>query len=176
MRTFNFQNTRGEKVEDVIGYIKNVISQDEFKGDFAIYIGCDSLPNRKKGSHTANYSTVICIRRMGKGAQVLYQRENNVPVYGATKKDRMKHRLWEEIYRTIDLSVLLTDSDIFDHPQIIDFQVHIDINPNEEFASNIIYKEAVGYINSMGLDVYAKPEAMAATYVSDVICRKGLKK
>ena len=126
------------------------------------------MPTRKG---TATYSTVIVLYRVGKGAQILFSREKNVKVYGTTKRERMKNRLWEEIYRAVDVAMLLTDSDLFDNKQIVDFQVHIDVNPNEDYESNVIYKEAMGYLNGMGLDAYAKPEAMAASYAGDTICR-----
>jgi len=168
MRDFKFKTTRGEHIEDVIQYIKNKINSDELHSDYQLYVGCDSLPTKKR---TATYSTVICVYRVGKGAQILFSRENNVKLYGETKRDRMKNRLWEEIYRVVDIATLLLDSDLLDHPRITDFQVHIDVNPNEQFASNIIYKEAVGYINSLGVDVYTKPEAMAASFAGDSICR-----
>ena len=168
MREFEFKTTRGETIDNVIEYIKNRLENDELKNDYQIYVGCDSLPT-KKG--TATYSTVIVLYRVGKGAQILFNREKNIKVHGTTKRERMKNRLWEEIYRAVDVALLLTDSDLFDNKQITDFQVHIDVNPNEDYESNLIYKEAMGYLNSLGFDAYAKPEAMAASYASDSICR-----
>ncbi len=168
MKQFKFKTTRDEEIDDVIQYIKNRLKNDELQSDYKIYVGCDSLPTRRG---TATYSTVIVLYRVGKGAQILFSRERNIKVHGTTKRERMKHRMWEEIYRAVDVALLLTDSDLFDNKQIIDFQVHIDVNPNEDYESNLIYKEAMGYLNSLGFDAYAKPEAMAASYAGDTICR-----
>lgn len=175
MRQFKFRTTWGDEITDVIEYIKNrITSDDDIDKKYVIYIGCDSLPTANR---TATYSTVICVYKVGRGAQILFSKENKVKVYGDLKKDRIKNRLWEEIYRVVDLAVFITDSDLLDLSEIIDFQIHIDINPNEEFASNAIYTEAVGYIRGLGLDVYTKPNAMAASYAGDSICRgKGSKK
>jgi predicted RNase H-related nuclease YkuK (DUF458 family) len=168
MRQFNWKNTKREFVPDVVQYIKDKMDEYERSDEFIIYIGCDSLPTKKK---TAVYSTVICLYRVGKGAQVFYSRERNVPVLGENKMDKMKYRLREEIYRVTDAALMIVDSDLLNDKRIIDYQVHVDVNPNEKFASNLVYKEAVGYIGAMGLSVYTKPDAMAASFVSDAICR-----
>lgn len=173
MTEFKFKTTRGEYIDDVIGYIKDRIHTDELHSDYKIYIGCDSLPTKQR---TATYATIILVYRVGKGAQIIYSRDNKIKVYGDTKKDRMKNRLWEEIYRVADLATLISNSDLLNVSKIVDFQVHIDINPKEEFASNTIYKDAVGYLTGMGFDVYTKPDAMAASFVSDAICRGKEKK
>lgn len=169
MRNFNWKNTRNDKIENVIDYIKERMNEDYLPTDeFKIYVGCDSLPTRKR---TAIFSTVICLYCVGRGAQVIFSRERNIQVFGENKIERMKNRLREEIYRATDAAMIIMDSDLLLDKRIIDYQVHIDINPNEEFASNLVYKEAIGYVSAMGFDVYAKPHAMAASFAGDAICR-----
>lgn len=163
-----FKTINGKIIDDIILYLKDCIKNDLITNEFNIYIGCDSLPN---GKSTATYSTVLCLYRVGKGAHIIYNRESKVKVYGNTKNEKLKNRLWDEIYRIVDLATILTDSDLFNEKRITDFQIHIDVNPNEKYESNVIHNQAVGYINSMGLDAYVKPDSPAATFVSDHLCR-----
>lgn len=168
MRDFNFQKTSGEPIGDLVQYIKDCINEDKLTSEFHIFIGCDSLPNRY---NKATYSVVVCLYRVGRGAHVVYSRESGVRIYGKTRAERLKNRLWDEVYRVVDLATLLTDSDLLNDQRITDFQVHLDVNPNETFDSNVIHREAIGYINSLGFDAYAKPDSPAASYVSDHLCR-----
>lgn len=163
-----FQTVGGKIIDDIIPYLKDCIKQDLVTEEFHIYIGCDSLPCRKG---TATYSTVLCLYKVGKGAHILYNREPHVKIQGNNPRERLRNRLWDEVYRVVDVATVLTDGDIFNEKRISDFQIHIDVNPNEKYESNIIYKQAVGYINSLGLDAYVKPDSPAATFVSDHLCR-----
>ena len=45
-------------------------------------------------------------------------------------------RLWQEIYRAVDVATFLRDNGILDLPKVkvIDVQLHLDINKHEEHA------------------------------------------
>jgi predicted RNase H-related nuclease YkuK (DUF458 family) len=49
-----------------------------------------------------------------------------------------------------------------------EIEVHLDINPNEEYNSNIVINEAIGYIKGMcNVVPLVKPNAFAASYAAD---------
>ena len=49
-----------------------------------------------------------------------------------------------------------------------DIEVHLDINPNEEYNSSIVVNEAIGYIKGMcNVVPLVKPKAFAASYAAD---------
>ena len=55
-----------------------------------------------------------------------------------------------------------------------DIDVHLDINPDENFGSSCVISEAVGYIRgTCNVIPFVKPEAFAASYAADRF--KGLK-
>lgn len=168
MRKFNFRTVEGLEIENIVDYIKNKMDDASDVPGFKLLIGCDSLPSKKS---TAVYVTSVCLYYNGKGGHVIYSRDINVKVYGTGKNEMLKNRLWEEIFRVVDLAAIIMDSDLLSDKRIEKFEVHVDINPNEKFGSNVIYKDVVGYMESMGLDAYAKPDSPAATYISDSICR-----
>jgi predicted RNase H-related nuclease YkuK (DUF458 family) len=55
-----------------------------------------------------------------------------------------------------------------------DVEVHLDINPDEEFGSSCVINEAIGYIKGIcNVIPMVKPQAFAASYAADRL--KGLK-
>jgi predicted RNase H-related nuclease YkuK (DUF458 family) len=47
-------------------------------------------------------------------------------------------------------------------------EVHLDINPNDEYGSSCVVQEAVGYIRGMcNVVPLVKPNAFAASYCAD---------
>jgi predicted RNase H-related nuclease YkuK (DUF458 family) len=52
------------------------------------------------------------------------------------------------------------------------FEVHIDINPNPRYKSNVAVKEALGYVKgNLGIDAKIKPDAFAAMHAADHLVR-----
>ena len=49
----------------------------------------------------------------------------------------------------------------------IPIEIHLDINKNKKYGSNVALKAATGYIQSMGYKCYLKPDATAASTVAD---------
>jgi predicted RNase H-related nuclease YkuK (DUF458 family) len=78
----------------------------------------------------------------------------------ARNKPRM--RLMNEVYKVAEMYLNLAA--IID----VDIEVHLDINPNEEYNSNIVINEAIGYIKGMcNVVPLVKPNAFAASYAAD---------
>jgi predicted RNase H-related nuclease YkuK (DUF458 family) len=79
------------------------------------------------------------------------------------KQERPVIRLMTEVYKVADLYLKLADALVDRHVEI-----HLDINPEEEHASNIVVQQAIGYIKGVcQLTPQIKPEAFAASYAAD---------
>ena len=49
-----------------------------------------------------------------------------------------------------------------------DVQIHLDINPNEQYNSSVVIQQAVGYIKGVcNIVPMVKPRAFAASYAAD---------
>ena len=78
-------------------------------------------------------------------------------------RDRPRMRLMTEVYKVAELYLKL-------HEVLEDreFEVHLDINPSEMYASNCVINEAVGYIKGMcNVVPFIKPRAFAASCAAD---------
>lgn len=162
-----FYKIDGTKIENVAQYIKNYIDSDRLTAKFSILIGCDSLPSRYK---SATYVTVICIYREGRGAHIIYNRERKVRV-----RD-LYERLWAEVEKALEVAVYLRESGIenMNKIQALDVNLHLDLNPDDGGGankSNSIIDAAVGYVTAMGFSCSTKPNAPAASYCADWLCR-----
>lgn len=163
-----FQKTDGTKVGDYAKYIKEYIENDKLTTSFQIFVGCDSLPKRISG---ATYVTAICVWKVGHGVHVIFAREHNVLIHGKTERERLKNRLWAEVYRAVDVASALVDGGVMNLRRVDEFEVHLDVNPKKEFESNLIHNDALGYVRALGFDAYAKPDSPAASFASDRACR-----
>lgn len=148
-----FRDFYGTEIEDIVEYSKKYVAS---MPNQSLFVGCDS---QVRGDVTV-YATVICFYNEGKGAHVVYQKE---------KENRNTHlfsRLWAEVERTINLAATLRDR----LPRGIMIDTHFDINPNEQYRSNIVYRAAVGYAQGAGFMFKVKPQAWAATCAADRLC------
>jgi len=68
-----------------------------------------------------------------------------------------------EVYKVSELYLKLAD--VLDGR---DVEVHLDINPDENFGSSCVIQQAVGYIRgTCNVIPMVKPEAFAASYAAD---------
>lgn len=123
----------------------------------SIYIGCDSK-NKKK--HTIFALVVVIHLDSSKGGKVFYESMRTPRVQA------LRQRLMKEVEMSVTASFEIAD-------QIGDrkFEVHLDVNGDPKHQSNIICKEAIGYVESQGFDCQIKPHAFAASYCADHIVR-----
>ena len=129
--------------------------------DTKIYIGCDSERFRKNDMWFADYTLAIVVHIDGKhGCKIFGQITRERDYDQARNKPRM--RLMNEVYKVAEMYLELAamiDNEI---------EVHLDINPNEEYNSNIVINEAIGYIKGMcNVVPLVKPNAFAASYAAD---------
>lgn len=137
-----FRRSRGEMISDFKNYVLNWL-QKYPNGE--IHVGCDS----KKRGKRVKYSTVICLRKVGRGVSELYRNE----VEQAPPDDYT--RLWNEVQRAVKVAEELK--------HICPITVHVDINSNPAYRSHRLYDASIGLINSMGFQGVGKPLSWAAT-------------
>ena len=147
-----FRSLSNEKVVDLIPYLKEKIASAD---DIKIYIGTDS---QNIGGKTV-YASVIVLHYGNRGAHV---------VYSKTKVDRIRERfakLWREVEISMEVAQYLRANDI--NATYID----IDLNPDPRYGSNNVLRAALGFVESMGYVARCKPDALAASYCADKLCK-----
>lgn len=130
--------------------------------DTKVYMGADSERFKVDGVWHADYIVVVVVHINGKNGcrvfgDVIRERDYD------SKPNRPSYRLMNEVYKVselfLELSPLIPD---------VEIEVHLDINPDEEFGSSCVIQQAVGYIKGVcGLEPMVKPEAFAASYAAD---------
>ena len=145
-----FQNFNGDEIDDVAEYVREYTKGNS---DFEVCVGTDS---QVYASHT-KFVTAICMYDGDRGAHVIYHSER---MYRDERE--LFNRLWEEAEATMEVAGKLSER--LGRNRIV---MHFDINPSEQYRSNIAHKAAVGLAESTGFDFNVKPEAWAATCAAD---------
>lgn len=127
-----------------------------------IYIGGDSERFKIDKAWYADYTLVVVVHVDGKHGCKIFGEVQRERDYDQSKsKPRM--RLMTEVYKIADLYLKLAD--VLEDREV---EVHLDINPNDEYGSSCVVQEAVGYIRGMcNVVPLVKPNAFAASYCAD---------
>jgi len=127
-----------------------------------IYLGADSERYRKNGKWMADYTLAVVVHIDGcHGCKIFGEIQTEIDY--DQKQERPVIRLMTEVYKVADLYLKLADALVDRHVEI-----HLDINPEEEHASNAVVQQAIGYIKGVcQLTPQIKPEAFAASYAAD---------
>lgn len=153
MEWYNFKRQKlqlsiNETMENAI--IKELSEGHRLK----VCIGCDS---QVKGKMT-EFAIVIVILREKKGGFMyftLHRKVSNMTI---------KERMITEVNMAVQLAYELCPT-LDKYP--VGLEVHVDINTDPNFKSNVALKEAMGYILGMGYIFKAKPDAFASSYCAD---------
>ena len=135
---------------DLATYLKNYIKNNS-NNSIRIYVGCDS---HVKGEHTTYVSTVV-IHVGNSGCHVLYKKEKVDPIRDLFRK------LWGEVERSVEVTLYLRENGINIHT------IDLDLNHQEEHASNKVVNAAMGYVKSLGIKVRIKPDILPAIAAAD---------
>ena len=132
-----------------------------------VYLGCDSERVMGDGTWYADYCLAVVVHINGNNGCKLFGEVHRERDFDS-RQGRPSQRLMTEVYKVsqlyLELSALIAN----------DIDVHLDINPDENFGSNCVISEAVGYIRgTCNVIPFVKPEAFAASYAADRF--KGLK-
>ena len=150
----NFRTLNGEKITDVVQYIKDYIATKE---NVEILIGSDSQCYSNKKTI---YGVVIALYTKGKGAHVVCSRET-VPMERNTST-----RLLNEVWKSIEVAEYLKENGL-PKPDWID----IDLNPDPKYKSNSVLRQAVGLVEGMGYKVRYKHLGAMITYAANHLVR-----
>lgn len=127
-----------------------------------IYLGCDSEKIKIGEEWWADYSLVMVIHKgQNNGCKIFGDivREKDYD----KKADRPAMRLMNEVYKVVALY-----QEYLDILDVMDCEIHIDINPNEKYGSSCVVSQAIGYIKGVcGIEPKVKPDALIASYAAD---------
>ena len=140
--------------------VKDYIRQSST--DTKIYLGADSERINVRGVWYADYTLAVVVHIDGcQGCKIFgdVQRERDWD----QRANKPALRLMNEVYRVSELFQKL--SDVLEDRYV---EVHLDINPNERYASSQVVNQAIGYIKgTCNIDAQVKPQAFAASYAAD---------
>jgi len=162
MEELKFKFTNGRPVGDILSYIRSHIKKDPDE-EYKIFINVDSQAFRGK----IQYATSVIIYKVGKGGHVLLSRKTTPVSNNANEgsKGFIFNKLWEEVEMAVRtakyLEPLMTEDDL-------EMTVHLDLNSDPKYKSNIVHSSAVGYLSGLGFNVATKPDAIV---VSDYYCK-----
>lgn len=127
-----------------------------------IYLGCDSERIKIDGVWYADYVLAIVVHINGNNGCKLFGEVQRERVWDA-KPGKPAQRLMTEVYKVSELYLKLAD--VLEGRHV---EVHLDINPDEQYGSSCVISQAVGYIKgTCNVIPFVKPEAFAASYAAD---------
>lgn len=127
-----------------------------------IYLGCDSERIKIDGAWYADYVLAIVVHINGNNGCKLFGEVQRERVWDA-KPGKPAQRLMTEVYKVSELYLKLAD--VLEGRHV---EVHLDINPDEQYGSSCVISQAVGYIKgTCNVIPFVKPEAFAASYAAD---------
>jgi predicted RNase H-related nuclease YkuK (DUF458 family) len=141
--------------------------------DAKIIIGGDSQKiSKKKLKKKPGYKNQKWVRFVT--TVIVYQKDKNKIFFEVSKErdidtnpSKPITRMMNETYKIVDITLKLMDV-------LIDrnFEIHLDINPDENEGSYCALNQAVGYCWGMiGVEPIVKPDAFVASTVSDHIVK-----
>jgi predicted RNase H-related nuclease YkuK (DUF458 family) len=127
-----------------------------------IYLGCDSERYRVDNVWYADYILAVVVHIDGKHGCRLFGEVTTERDFDQ-RRDRPATRLMSEVYKVSELYLQLAEV-----LEGRDVQVHLDINPDEQYGSSCVIQQAVGYIRGVcNVIPMVKPDAFAASYAAD---------
>ncbi len=115
-----------------------------------LLIGTDS----QVFSNNVKFATVIVVHWLGIGGRLIVRTER------VKRLMPMRERLMEEVWRSVEVWYRIQP---IAQQTNVPVEIHVDINPAPEAASNAVFKEAIGYLKGLGVKYRTKPNAIAST-------------
>jgi predicted RNase H-related nuclease YkuK (DUF458 family) len=134
-----------------------------------VYIGVDSERYKKNGRFVADFIQVVVVHIEGKHGAKIFAKVDTEDDYDQ-KLSRPFTRMMTETYKAAELYLAIEDV-------LIDkeFEIHLDINKDEQHGSSCAATSAIGYIKGVcGITPQLKPQAFAASYAADRAKELGL--
>lgn len=139
--------------------------------DSRVYLGCDSVRNEVRGKTFAVYSTVVVVHKAEGGGIMrgckVFTSTVRLPDYGKVirsgKMANLKARMMQEVAFTLEAFDGLMDVLEDRH-----WEIHVDINSDENAESHVAYNDARGYVLGVtGKEPKMKPDGPAASFAAD---------
>ena len=153
-----------KQIDEIKNYLAHV--------DGRVYIGCDSVLNRRFNLKTqryekwARFAVVLVVHIDNSRGCKIFSYVESERVYDA-KMSKPTQRLMTEVYKSVDCFMAL--GNILENREV---EIHLDVNSDECHASNAIAKQAIGYVKGMtNLDALIKPDAWAGSSSADHVAR-----
>ena len=108
-----------------------------------IYLGCDSERYRVDNVWYADYILAVVVHIDGKHGCRLFGEVTTERDFDQ-RRDRPATRLMSEVYKVSELYLQLAEV-----LEGRDVEVHLDINPDEQYGSSCVIQQAVGYIRGV---------------------------
>lgn len=143
-------------VDEVQEFIRNSSEKTKF------YFGADSERFKKDGVWWADYTLVIIAHLNGCNgghvwAEIVRERDWD------RKFNRPSLRLMTEVHKLSELFLQFKES-----LSEREYEIHLDINPDERYGSSCVVQEAIGYVRGVcGIHPQLKPNAFAASFCAD---------
>jgi predicted RNase H-related nuclease YkuK (DUF458 family) len=129
-----------------------------FRGnDEIVAVGCDSQIH----DHKHEYVVAIVIYTPGKGGTTFHRKF--FTEQSRSLREKLVNEAWLSIQVCWEVEKIL--------PKNIDLSVHLDVNPDENWASSRYHDELYWLTRGQGFKVFTKPNAWVASYVSEHICK-----
>ncbi len=141
----------GEAVEDVATEVSGLVET----GERVVHIGTDA----QKIEQRVEFVTCIVVLNPGKGGLVFYTRAPRSMRDVKTLRQKLFTEAWLSVETAMQLNPHLPD----DAPIV----VHLDVNPDQRWASSRHIHEVVGLVVGQGFEVLFKPDAWAASHAAD---------
>ena len=125
-----------------------------------IHVGCDS----HFVGNICKFAIVVAMYERGKGGTYFFARAKRA----RSLFTNMKIRLLKEVELAIMLAELLSSLDTTDRNKI---SVHLDINPNKKFKSNVVFTSATSWVKSLGYQCVVKPDSWASSWLADAYAK-----
>jgi hypothetical protein len=145
-----------EPVSDLISVLRELIAS----GDRVLHIGTDA----QKIDMRVDFVTCVVVLTPGKGGRVFYTRVRKARGELRSLRQKLFTEAWMSLETAMELSPHVAD------PTPI--VVHLDVNPDERWASSRHIHEVVGLVVGQGFEVLFKPDAWAASRTADHVVKK----
>jgi predicted RNase H-related nuclease YkuK (DUF458 family) len=129
-----------------------------------VYIGTDSERYKRRGQWWADYTLAVVVHIGGRhGCKVFGEIQTQKDYEQSGKKHKPNVRLMNEVYLAAELYFRLAE--VLAEREV---EIHLDLNPEPEHASNSVVQQAIGYIRgTCNMTPIIKPYAYAASYAAD---------
>lgn len=138
-------------VEDIVKEIDALL----LKGERLIHIGTDA----QKMDTAIEFVTCVVALEPTKGGRVFYTRMKKNKQDVKSLRQKLFTEAWMSVETAMELEAALPDR--------CKITVHLDVNPDEKWASNRHLHDVVGMVVGQGFEVLIKPDAWCASHAAD---------